>query len=155
MKIIDEQLLNATTAKARTSPRYRINHNFHEDLNDPINRFLNAMEPETYVRPHRHLDPAKDEIFLILRGKVLLFEFDEAGNITGKQTISPAEGVYGAELKAGIWHSVLVLEPGTVMYEIKQGPFVPLAPDDLAPWSPAPEDTEAVTRYREMLLSHC
>jgi len=151
MKVINEQLLNETTAKAKTSPRYRINHNFHEDLGDPINRFLNAMEPETYVRPHRHLSPAKDEIFLILRGKVVLFVFDEIGNITENLILAPSEGIYGAELKAGTWHSILVLEEGTVIYEIKQGPFAPLLPEDMAPWSPDGNDLIAVNEYMEKL----
>ena len=70
MKIINEQLLDETQAKALQSPRLRMNYNFHERLDDPINRLLNAMEPGTYLRPHRHLNPAKDEIFLLLRGKV-------------------------------------------------------------------------------------
>ena len=70
MKIINEQLLDETQAKALQSPRLRMNYNFHEKLDDPINRLLNAMEPGTYLRPHRHLNPAKDEIFLLLRGKV-------------------------------------------------------------------------------------
>ena len=52
MKIINEQLLDETQAKALQSPRLRMNYNFHEKLDDPINRLLNAMEPGTYLRPH-------------------------------------------------------------------------------------------------------
>ena len=81
MKIINEQLLDETQAKALQSPRLRMNYNFHERLDDPINRLLNAMEPGTYLRPHRHLNPAKDEIFLLLRGKVAVFLFDEEGGV--------------------------------------------------------------------------
>ena len=145
MKIINEQLLDETQAKALQSPRLRMNYNFHERLDDPINRLLNAMEPGTYLRPHRHLNPAKDEIFLLLRGKVAVFLFDEEGN--------PKEGAYGAEIKAGTWHGLLVLESGSVIYEIKQGPFAPLAPENLAPWSPEAEDTEGVKKYLEWLES--
>ena len=123
MKIINEQLLDETQAKALQSPRLRMNYNFHERLDDPINRLLNAMEPGTYLRPHRHLNPAKDEIFLLLRGKVAVFLFDEEGNITEKTILNPKEGAYGAEIKAGTWHGLLVLESGSVIYEIKQGPF--------------------------------
>ena len=47
MKIINEQLLDETQAKALQSPRLRMNYNFHEKLDDPINRLLNAMEPGT------------------------------------------------------------------------------------------------------------
>lgn len=51
MKIINEQLLDETTARAKQSPRLRMNYNFHEELDDPVNRLLNAMEPRTYIRP--------------------------------------------------------------------------------------------------------
>lgn len=73
MKIIDKQLLDKTSEQAKQSPRLRMNYNFHERLDDPVNRLLNAMEPGSYIRPHRHLDPDKDEIFLLLRGKAVVF----------------------------------------------------------------------------------
>ena len=131
MKIINEALLDETTGRAKQSPRLRMNHNFHERLDDPVNRLLNALEPGTYLRPHRHLNPEKDEIFLLLRGRIAVFLFDE--------------------IKAGTWHGLLVLESGSVIYEIKQGPFAPLAPENFAPWSPAPEETEEVENYMGLL----
>lgn len=153
MKLINEELLNKTSAKAKQSPRLRINYNFHEKLDDQVNRLLNAMEPGTYIRPHRHLTPPKEEIFMVLRGKAVLFVFDEEGNITDKVHLNPLKGSYGAELPAGVWHSLLVLETDTVIYEIKQGPFAPLSPEDLAPWSPDAEDTVKVSEYLEYLFS--
>ena len=151
MKIIDTALLDATTEKALQSPRLRMNYNFHETLDDPVNRLLNAVEPGTYVRPHRHLHPAKEEMFLVLRGKIAVFTFDEGGTVTETIVLDPTCGTYGAELKAGVWHSLLVLQTGSVIYEVKKGPFAPLAPEDLAPWSPAADDEKAVRRYLEML----
>lgn len=153
MKLITEQLLDETTAKAKVNPRLRMNYNFHEDLDDPVNRLLNAMEPGTYLRPHRHLNPDKDEVFLLLRGKAAVFIFDESGNVTETITLCPTEGVYGAEIKAGVWHGMLVLESGSVVYEVKKGPFAPLSPENLAPWSPAAEDKEAVDLYINKLES--
>lgn len=79
MKIINEALLDETTGRAKQSPRLRMNYNFHERLDDPVNRLLNALEPGTYLRPHRHLNPAKDEIFLLLRGRIAVFLFDNKG----------------------------------------------------------------------------
>ena len=70
-----------------------------------------------------------------------------------KTILNPKEGAYGAEIKAGTWHGLLVLESGSVIYEIKQGPFAPLAPENLAPWSPEAEDTEGVKKYLEWLES--
>lgn len=153
MKLINHILLDQVTQQAKQSPRLRMNYNFHESLEDPINRLLNALEPGTYLRPHRHLNPDKDEIFLLLRGKVILFLFDEKGNITNKQLIAPSEGLYGAEIKAGVWHSLLVLESGTVIYEIKEGPFAPLESTNFAPWSPDPSETNEAKKYMDFLAS--
>lgn len=153
MKIINEQLLDETTARAKQSTRLRMNYNFHEELDDPVNRLLNAMEPGTYIRPHRHLNPNKDEIFLLLRGKAMLFLFDEEGYITEKLLLDPKVGSYGAEIKPGIWHCLLVLESGTVVYEVKPGPFAPLHPENMAPWSPEPDDEKGIDEYLTYLTS--
>lgn len=153
MKIISKQLLDETTEKAKQSPRLRMNYNFHDKLDDPVNRLINAMEPGTYLRPHRHLNAAKDEIFLLLRGKVAVFLFDEEGVITERLILDPLSGIYGAEIKAERWHALLVLESGSVIYEVKEGPFVPVTPENFAPWSPAAEDTIAVKKYMEYLYS--
>lgn len=151
MKIIDNKLLDELTEKAKNSPRLRMNHNFHEQLDDPLNRLLNAMEPDTYIRPHRHLNPDKDESFLLLRGKAAVFIFDEEGHITEQTLLDPQAGRYGADIKAGVWHGMLVLESGSVVYEAKPGPFVPVSPGNFASWSPEPEDTESVRQFLSYL----
>ena len=89
MKIINEALLDETTGRAKQSPRLRMNYNFHEHSDDPVNRLLNALEPGTYLRPHRHLNPKKDEIFLLLRGRIAVFLFDNKGEITKTQKLDP------------------------------------------------------------------
>lgn len=151
MKIIDQLLLDNTTERAKQSPRLRMNYNFHEELDDPVNRLLNAIEPGSYVRPHRHLNPNKDEIFLLLRGKAMLYLFDDEGKITEKLLLDPLAGSYGAEIKPGVWHCLLVLESGTVVYEVKPGPFAPLSQENMAPWSPDPDDKEGVDEYLDYL----
>lgn len=153
MKIIDKCLLDETTAKARVNPRLRMNYNLHDELDNPINRLINAMEPGTYLRPHRHSNPDKEESFLVLRGKAAFFVFDEEGNVIEKTVLCPAEGVYGADIKAGIWHGMLILEPETVVYEAKQGPYAPLTPENMAWWSPDSEDTQAVKVFLDKLQS--
>lgn len=147
MKIIDKKLLDKTTEAAKASPRLRMNYNFHDDTNDLLNRLINAIEPGSYIRPHRHQNPDKEELFTLLRGKAAIFLFDDEGTITDKLILSPDEGVYGAEIAPGIWHTLVVLEPNTVVFELKRGPFAPLSPENLAPWSPPAEDTEAVRNY--------
>jgi len=151
MKVFDKDLLDKTSEAAKRSSRSRMNHNFHEDTDDLLNRLINAIEPDSYVRPHRHLNPDKEEIFFLLRGRAVFFLFDDSGNITNKLMLSPTDGVYGAEIPAGIWHCLLVLESDTVVYEVKRGPFAPLSPENFAPWSPPAEDTEAASKYMDYL----
>jgi cupin fold WbuC family metalloprotein len=154
MKLIDKKLLDETTEKAKQSPRLRMNYNFHESLDDPLNRLINAMEPDTYLRPHRHKNPDKNEIFLLLRGKAALFLFDNEGNVTEKIILDPSAGIYGGEIPPEVWHTLIVLESGSVVYEIKQGPFAPLSPENMAPWSPAAEDTQEAKKYMDQLKSY-
>ena len=151
MKLIDKKLLDETTAKAKQSKRLRMNHNFHETPDDPVNRLINAMEPDTYLRPHRHVNPDKTEIFLMLRGKAALFLFDGQGTVTETVILDPASGVYGGEIPCDVWHTLIVLESESVVYEVKQGPFTPLSPDNFASWSPEPEDTENVKIFMDKL----
>lgn len=153
MILIDQKLLDETTGRAKQSPRLRMNYNFHESLDDPINRLLNAMEPGTYLRPHRHKNPDKQEVFLLLRGKAALFLFDDDGNVTEQVILDPANGVYGSEIPCDVWHTLLVLESGSVVYEVKEGPFAPLSPENMAPWSPPAEDTEAVREFMDRLTA--
>ncbi len=153
MKLIDNKLLDKTTERAKQSPRLRMNHNFHESLDDPVNRLINAMEPGTYLRPHRHLNPDKHEIFLLLRGKVALFLFDDNGKVKKKTILDPQNGVYGGDIPPEEWHTLLVLESGSVIYEVKQGPFTPLSAENVAPWSPEVEDEEGVEKFINKLKS--
>lgn len=153
MKIIDSTLLNTVSEQAKTNSRLRMNYNFHKQMDEPVQRLLNALEPNTYLPPHRHLQAQKQEIFLVQRGSVLTFLFDDKGTITQIHEINPAKGVFGMEIEPDIWHSFIILETNTVIYEIKQGPFAPIDPKDMAPWAPKPQETEAAQNYIQELLS--
>lgn len=148
---IDEQLLDKITESAKNSIRKRMNYNFHPKLDDPIQRLLNALEPDTYLPPHRHLNPDKEEIFLVLRGKLVLIEFDEDGRIISHMLIEPRNGSYGGEVASGVWHTLISLETGTIIYEIKKGPFEPIASDNFASWAPQDNISDA-KQYQQSLL---
>lgn len=136
LKIISPKLLNELTQKAANSPRKRLNHNFHDDLADPINRMLNAFEPGTYIQPHKHENPDKREVFIVLRGSLVVVIFDDSGNPVDFILLDPAKGNYAIEVPPGVWHSVVSLEPETVVYEIKDGPYLPMNDKSFASWSP-------------------
>ena len=123
MTIIDEALLNKVSEQAKTSPRLRMNYNFHQSLEDKCHRFLNAVEPGTEVPIHKH--PTKDETFVILRGKVRVNTYNDDGTVKESVVLCPEEGLYGVDIPKNVWHNVECLESGSVFFECKEGPFVP------------------------------
>ena len=151
MEIIDTDLLDRTSAEARTSPRLRMNRNFPARPEAPLNRLLNAMETGTFLPVHRHTRPAKDEAIVVLRGRVAVFVFDDGGRIVRRAIVDPKQGVYGFDIPSGEWHGLLVLESGTVVFETKAGPYVPIAAEDMAPWTPAADDREGIERFMAWL----
>ncbi len=138
VQIVDQKLLDEVSARARGAARRRMNHNLHR-LPDAVQRMLNAMEPGTYVRPHRHIDPPKIEMFIILRGSAAVLFFDDKGTLLDVVTLSP-RGVCAVDIPAGHWHSLIALESGTVLMEAKDGPYVPSTDKDFAPWAPLESD---------------
>jgi cupin fold WbuC family metalloprotein len=141
--LIDAALLDATSCRARCSPRLRMNHNFHLSHADPANRLLNAIEPGSYVTPHRHLDPAKDETFVVLRGRFGLVCFEENGEISCTALLEPNGPIVGADVPYGTFHTLLSLAAGSIFFEAKAGPYVKISDKDWAPWAPREGDSDA------------
>jgi cupin fold WbuC family metalloprotein len=123
MRIIDEQLLNEVSAQAKASPRMRMNYNFHQTLDDKCHRMLNAVEPGTVVPIHRH--PTKAESFVVLRGKVKVTTYNDDGSMRESIVLDPTAGQYGVDIPQNVWHTIESLASDSVLFECKQGPFVP------------------------------
>ena len=121
MKIIDDKLMNDLAEEAKKSPRLRMNYNFHQSLQDKCHRFLNALEPGTFIPVHHH--PDKDETFVILKGKVRVSTYNDEGEIVESCVISQESGRYGVDIPQNVWHGLECLEP-SVLLECKAGPFV-------------------------------
>ncbi|MFW5753403.1 MAG: WbuC family cupin fold metalloprotein [Marinilabiliaceae bacterium] len=141
--LIDSSLMDALSDEACHSSRRRKNLNFHFGGADLLQRMLNAFEPGTYVRPHKHGDPEKREVFLVLRGRLLMVFFDDEGNITEKQLLDQQQGNYGVEIPPGLWHAAVSLADGTIVYEVKDGPYDPETDKQFAPWAPEEGSPEA------------
>ena len=121
--IIDENLLNKVSEQAKASPRLRMNYNFHQSLEDKCHRMLNAVEPGSDISIHRH--PDKDESFVVLRGKVRSTTYKDDGTVIESVVLSQEDGLYGVDIPKGVWHKMESLESGSVVFECKEGPFVP------------------------------
>ena len=137
--------LDALSADARETPRRRLNLNFHADPAHPAHRLLNAVEPGSYIRPHRHADPSKDETFVVLRGAFGVVLFDASGNVTHTEVIRAGGELVGAHIPAGVFHSLVALEPGSVFFEVKAGPYEVLTDKEWGGWSPPENDPAAAT----------
>lgn len=127
--LIDKQLLDKVSKEARNSPRRRMNFNLHETLDARVQRLLNALEPGTELPVHRH--PHTDESYILLKGKLRVLFYDDKKELTHAFELDPEKGKYGIHIPAGQWHTLEVLEPGTVIFEVKDGPYQPLSGEDM------------------------
>ncbi len=121
--VIDKELLDEVSAQAKASPRLRMNHNFHQSLDEKCHRMLNAVEPGTDIPIHRH--PDKDESFVILRGKVRSTTYNDDVSVIDSVVLSQEDGIYGVDIPNGVWHNLEYLAPDSAIFECKEGPYVP------------------------------
>ena len=140
---INQALLQQTANEARISPRLRKNVNFHPADDFPAHRLINAMQLGSYVRPHRHLDPSKDETIVALQGRFGYLSFNEHGGIQEAIELTAGGPVFGIDIPHGTIHTILALESDSVFFETKAGPFIPLSENEIAAWSPAEGSEEA------------
>lgn len=150
IQLLDSQLLHSLIDRARQSPRLRTNYNFHSSLEDNPHRFLNAMIRGTYIAPHRHRNPPKSESFLVLEGQIAFFTFDDTGEISSTHVLG--RDAVGIDLEPGVWHTMAVITPHAVCYEVKPGPYSAAGDKEFAPWAPREGDPR-VLDYLERLLS--
>ncbi len=140
--------------RAAISPRLRQHANLHASYSEPCQRLFNAIGVDSYIRPHRHLADPKTETLLAVRGRLTLVLFDEQGHVMEAVDFGAAAHQagcdVGVELSPGVWHTVLAEEPGSVLFEVKAGPFEPELAKEWAPWAPA-EGSVDVAAYMATL----
>lgn len=128
MKLIDSVLLDTVTESAKSDTRLRRNYNFHSSFDSKAQRLLNALEPGTVIPAHRHLYTS--ETYVLLRGKLKVRFYNDEKEQSSEFELDPNIGVYGVDIPKGQWHSIEVLESGTVIFEVKDGPYTPLESKD-------------------------
>jgi len=149
IQLLDSALFSSLVERARSSPRLRVNHNFHGSMEENPHRFLNVMLRGTYIAPHRHLDPPKAESFLVLEGEMAFFTFDDAGRIASTHALG--RDVMGVDIAPGVWHTMTPLTPHAICFEVKPGPYSASNDKEFAPWAPREGDA-AVKAYLEFLM---
>ncbi len=135
---------------SRESDRRRAILPFHKDHGELLHRMFNAVQPGTYVRPHRHTRSRKTEGFVVLRGALDFLVFDDAGALTMAQRLEAGGDAFGIDISPSSYHSFVVRAPDTLLYEVKPGPYTAADDKDFAAWAPA-ENTPEVAVYLDGL----
>lgn len=149
-QIIDRDFLERVSSQAKASPRRRRNHNFHVSESDTCNRLLNAIEPDSYIQPHCHHEAAKDETLIVVRGRLGVIIFDERGAVNATAVLAPAGESVGVNIPHGMYHTLVALEPGSVFFEAKAGPYAPLTSQEKASWAPAEGEPRAASYLADL-----
>ncbi|MBI5465830.1 MAG: WbuC family cupin fold metalloprotein [Candidatus Kerfeldbacteria bacterium] len=154
--LIDDKLIAEVAASAQNSARRRSLYTFHDNNEAKVHRMVNVMEPDSYVRPHKHENPDKVEVFIVLRGKLAVLVFADDGRVTEHVVLEAGKSPWGAELPPGTWHSSLALEPDTVVYQVSEGPWNPHTHKAFPAWAPSEDDKEGsqafIARVRQELM---
>ena len=128
--VITQAILDDLTAKAKASPRLRMNYDLRNSDADQSQRMLNAIEPGSPLPIHRHQKTS--ETVVCLRGRLVEEYYDELERTcTEAIELSPNGPVVALNIPAGQWHTVKVLESGTVIMEMKNGAYEPISDADI------------------------
>ncbi|WP_232230491.1 MULTISPECIES: WbuC family cupin fold metalloprotein [unclassified Alteromonas] len=135
VQLFDSKMFSELKDRASNSERRRANLNIHQSYNDVVQRLFIAMMPDSYVRPHRHVQAYKWEFFMVLEGALDLLFFDDQGVVIERVTLEPEGQCVGLEIPPNTWHATVCFEP-VVFMEVKQGPYDVNEDKGFAPWAP-------------------
>ncbi|MBB5019736.1 cupin fold WbuC family metalloprotein [Chitinivorax tropicus] len=140
---INQDTMSQLSTQAANAPRQRLNQNFHQHSDDACHRLMIAIEPGSYIPPHCHQSPNKEESIIILRGRVGVLIFDTAGQVTQHVVLQAGGDTVAVNLPPGTFHSLVSLEAGSLFFEAKGGPYTPPAEAERASWAPLENTPEA------------
>ena len=124
MAVINQVVLDKLTVQAKESPRFRMNLDLRNGPEDQSQRMLNAIEPGSPLPIHRHTKSS--ETVVCLRGHLREVFYNAAGEVTEVIDLQPCSDCVALNIPIGQWHTVEVLESGTVILECKDGAYEPL-----------------------------
>ena len=137
MQIVNQVFMNELSEKAKASERGRAHFNLHKSLDEDIHRLCMGAEPGTYIRPHRHFACDKWELFTILRGKIVVLTFADDGTVLKRIEMTAGGDNCVIEIPASSWHAFASLQSGSIVMEVKHGPYEPPVKEDWLQGTPA------------------
>jgi cupin fold WbuC family metalloprotein len=151
---ITTDIIESKSRDAKRNSRKREILALQRGNGDSLQRMVNAIEPGSYVRPHRHHAPPKSESVVLLAGSIGFVVFHEDGTLNRDACIllHRSQGDLALDCRESVWHTFFALEPDTVVFEAKSGPFDPGTDKEFAPWAPA-EGSPDASSYLEQLVA--
>ncbi|BDQ38132.1 hypothetical protein SYK_24920 [Pseudodesulfovibrio nedwellii] len=140
-------------AQSREAPRKRMLQKLHTSHDALAHRMFNAMQPGTYVMPHRHLDPPKDETVLVMAGSMLYVQFSDDGKVEQTILLQPGTENFGIDVAPHVYHTFIPLKPDTLIFETKTGPYKPDSDKNIPEWAPREGSPEAEPYLLDMIKS--
>lgn len=126
--IFNNDLLDKLLYKASENERLRFSKDLRDSTLDQSQRMLNAIQPSSIIDIHRHKDTS--ETVILLRGAVTEVFYDDNVNECARYDLSICSGNIGLHIPAGMWHTLIPIEP-SVIIEVKNGSYKPLSSDDI------------------------
>ena len=126
---IDKLMLDTLCDKAKANERLRLNFDLRTSSEDSSQRMLNALEPGTILPIHRHR--FSSETVVMVRGSLEEVFYNDNGEVTETILMQAGGDCPAVQIPAGQWHTIKVLEPGTVIFEAKDGAYTPLSEEDI------------------------
>lgn len=140
VQLINKELLSDIHRKATKNSRKRVNYDLRNSSEDTSQRMLNALEVGTHVPIHRHLGTS--ETVVCMEGCLDWVFYEELPNVIdggpihdgekaldetcfkeiSRFRVCPRVGKFGIQVPQGVWHSIEVYEPSTIL-EAKDGPY--------------------------------
>ena len=121
--------MNELSAQAKANPRLRQLYDLRTTPDDKSQRMQNALEPGTIMPIYRHRNTS--ETMVMVRGKLIERFYDNHGNITDEFVMEPCGQYAMVQIEVGRWHSLEVVEEGTVIFEAKDGTNEPLTEENI------------------------
>lgn len=132
------------------SPRKRFLLPLHREQEAAVQRMVNFLQPGTYIRPHKHPLPEAIESIVMIKGRIKFFLFDDKGNIEHCAILAAGTAHCLIDLQPNVWHSFVALEPDTVLFEAKKGPYDVNTDKEFAAWAPEEYTHEASEWVKKM-----
>lgn len=144
---IGQSELNTLKAAVKASVKRRARINAHPDAEDALHEMIIAIDPASYIRPHKH--PGKSEAFHIIEGEVDIIVFSDEGAIERIVPLGPpgSRRPFYYRMSTPFFHTLIIRSGILIVHEITNGPFRPEAAV-FADFAPDECELEKVAAYQ-------